>query len=133
MLRFRRAPRSEFFVGLTPAWFAVTALFVAAILTSYVLNRFGGLDIVTCPMTWAFGISCPLCGGTRASAALALRDFAAAWHFNPLATIAVPAAILYLAVRLGLGIAVETTLPPWAVATGILALLAANWILLAAA
>src|SRR3954452_14810468 len=48
-----------------------------------------------CNFRALFGIPCLTCGSTRALLALAHRDFALAWHFNPLATITMCVIALY--------------------------------------
>lgn len=43
-----------------------------------------------CPSLALLGLACPACGGLRATHDLLTGDVAAAWHANPLWTLAVP-------------------------------------------
>ncbi len=112
---------------MTPAWIVATALFVGAILFVFWTNRTRGTDYTVCPLQLAFGLPCPLCGGTTATFRLVLGDFAGAWRSNPLVATAIPLVLAWTVLWLGFGIKVETTLPSPAVATSILLLLALNW------
>jgi hypothetical protein len=60
-----------------------------------------------CPFALLTGHACPLCGGTRAAAALAHGDVAGAWSLHPLIFVIVPLALIAWAKWLGRG-------RPWA-------------------
>jgi hypothetical protein len=53
------------------------------------------LDVPMCPMATFLHVPCPGCGMTRATLAALHGDFAASFHFHPLAVILVPLLALY--------------------------------------
>lgn len=73
---------------LAPAATAVGT--AAAVGVVAVAGRFGVPLFPPCPLHALTGLWCPLCGGTRAVAALANGDVAAALGFNALVVLAVP-------------------------------------------
>jgi hypothetical protein len=52
-----------------------------------------------CPVYSIFHVPCPSCGTTRALSALSRGDFLAAFRFNPLAMMAIPAGFFLLFFR----------------------------------
>lgn len=55
-------------------------------------------DLPLCPTRALFGVPCPGCGLTRASAALLRLDLVSVWRFHPLAPVLVPL-VLFLLLR----------------------------------
>jgi hypothetical protein len=53
-----------------------------------------GAGPTICPFALVTGLACPLCGGTRAAAALLHGDLAAAWAFHPLVFVVVPVMVV---------------------------------------
>lgn len=80
----------------------VTAVLVAAV----TIMLFGGWYYYSvdpsqgagmkCTFKLLTGYDCPGCGSQRALHAMLHGDVAAAWHFNPMVFVAVPAAVYYL-------------------------------------
>ncbi len=54
-----------------------------------------GLPLPQCTFRALFGIPCVTCGATHAALAFFRGNFAAAWRFNPLATLSLIAIVLY--------------------------------------
>ncbi|MFI9051715.1 DUF2752 domain-containing protein [Streptomyces sp. NPDC053427] len=64
-----------------------------------------GHVLLPCPLKWATGVLCPLCGGTRMAYDLMHGDVVAAFHDNiVLLTLGVPVAVCVLASWLGAGL-----------------------------
>jgi hypothetical protein len=72
-------------------WLMVTVFAAAAGLSWLWLH----LPVPQCNFRALFGIPCFTCGSTRAVLALAHGDFSGAWHFNPLATVALCAITVF--------------------------------------
>src|SRR3954468_15146000 len=91
-----------------------------------------GLPWPECNFRALFGIPCLTCGSTRALLALAQGNFALAWHFNPLATIAMCAIALYdvyaLAVLLMQSVRLRVNLPRNVCIPILLAAAFLNWV-----
>ena len=84
--------RHPMFLGLHAAAIIGAILFPLYVkVANYVSSIFGGC------LMHRFFIYCPLCGGTRAVAALIRFDFAAAWNYNAFV-------VLLVAVALGLDV-----------------------------
>ncbi len=47
----------------------------------------------TCPFAIVTGVACPLCGGTRAAAALVEGDLSLAWEMHPIIFVVLPAMV----------------------------------------
>lgn len=60
----------------------------------------GALPAITCALKRFTGIPCPACGGTRCLAACGRLDFAAAFSWNPLVSIAAVALLGWSALAL---------------------------------
>lgn len=58
---------------------------------------------IPCPLRYLTGISCPLCGMTRAHLAALQLDFPTAFHYHPLFFLAVPCTLYISHRRLWLG------------------------------
>ncbi|MEU9111176.1 DUF2752 domain-containing protein [Streptomyces sp. NPDC048483] len=64
-----------------------------------------GQVLLPCPLKWATGVLCPLCGGTRMAYDLLHGDVVAAFHDNiVLFTLGIPAAVYIVARWLGAGL-----------------------------
>lgn len=48
----------------------------------------------TCPFAIITGVACPLCGGTRAAAALVQGNLTAAWEMHPIIFVVAPLGVL---------------------------------------
>lgn len=84
--------RHPMFLGLHAAAIIGAILFPLYVkVANYVSSIFGGC------LMHRFFIYCPLCGGTRAVAALIRLDFEAAWNYNAFA-------VVLIAVALGLDV-----------------------------
>ncbi|MBO2456651.1 DUF2752 domain-containing protein [Actinomadura violacea] len=77
---------------------------VAGLVAGALMAVFGLPPIALHSPLRLIGMVCPLCGGTRAVQALMRGDVVTAWHYNPLAFVVVPGALLVLA-RWGVGLA----------------------------
>ncbi len=80
------------------------------------------------------GFPCPTCGGTRAALAFARLDVPAAFHANPLVTLALfllvgGGAVAGARALAGRGVREPARFPVW-VRAGLVVLLAANWFFL---
>lgn len=109
------------------AWLSGAGLAAAAALGAFGLPPVG----LHSPLR-EFGMVCPLCGGTRAMAALMHGDLAGAWHYNPIAFVVVLGALGFVA-RLVLGLITGRWLriavtQPVAVYGGGAVLLAGLWV-----
>jgi hypothetical protein len=133
-LVWRRIPPTEFNHELV--WLAVS---VAAVVGGAIWLRLGFLTL-RCPFLAVTGYPCLTCGATRCAIAFLHGNFSLAWHWNPLALVAlcgVAAFDLYAAIvlitrrpRLRL---VDWTRPEKnAVRIAFVALIAVNWIYLLA-
>ncbi len=127
MLRLRKVKRTEFFAAWSVAWWVASALFVGAILLGYWFHRTQGVNLAVCPMRLAFGLRCPMCGGTHATVHLLRGEISSALSTNPLATLFVAGMAIWTLLYLGFGQRVETTLPAKAVSALILLSLVINW------
>lgn len=79
---------------LANRWITVLALYLIAAVSM----RFAGIaDIFpSCIVSKIIGRSCPGCGLTRAGISMLKLDFKAAWNFNPMIFLFVPAALYFL-------------------------------------
>ena len=127
MVRIDRISRRDFFSPMSPGWVLCTLLFAVGALFLYWLDATRGISIVTCPTKLALGFPCPLCGGTTASVHLGQGRFRSAWQANPLVTVALPMAVIWVLLWIGFGLRIGTTLSPALVVAVILVALAANW------
>ena len=89
-------------------------------------------DLPLCGFQYVTGLPCPLCGGTRACAALAEGNFIAAWQLNPGLMVLLALAAAH-SVQLGFEAWTGRRVQRWRIGTnawrvGILVLLA-GWIL----
>jgi hypothetical protein len=66
-------------------------LIVPPALVAFLLWRPATTGPTICPFALVTGHACPLCGGTRAAAAVVRGDWAAAWDLHPLVFLALPA------------------------------------------
>ena len=78
----------------------ITFLFVAGLLVAARFYDRWPFQPAPCGMRTLTGFPCVSCGGTRAMRALAIGDFPAALSFNPLAVLAVLAALLWFGITL---------------------------------
>ncbi len=125
-LELRRVSRSAFFDGVTVAW-AVGVLFYAlAVAAAFILTR-EGYGITLCPFRLAFGLPCPLCGGTRTGFAMVSGRWADALEINPLVTLGTVTFVSWAALWLLFGLRASLRLSPSQTVSLILLLLALNW------
>ena len=121
-------------VGRWPNWPRQSVVVVVAWLALLAINHEVGLythhPLPLCPLKAFTDIPCPACGTTRAVHAALTGHPAAAWGFNPLAMIILPAAAALLGMRLAFGLVLHLqTSRPERVALWSAAALAAaaNW------
>lgn len=91
-----------------------------------------GLPWPECTFRALLGIPCLTCGSTRAMLSLARFNFPVAWHFNPLATIAMCGIAAYdfyaLVVLIGQTPRLRVTLPRKLILPVLVAAALLNWI-----
>ncbi len=78
----------------------VGAVVVAATALLVVRTPYAPLSYGICPSVLFLGVSCPGCGGLRATHDLATGDLAGAWSANPLWTLTAPVLVVAWAVWL---------------------------------
>ena len=89
-----------------------------------------------CNFRALFGIPCVTCGSTRSALALLHGDFAGAWNWNPLATLAMLAVLLFDVYALGVLVGraprlrIDAGRAKWPLVAIIAAAGAANWLYL---
>ena len=89
-----------------------------------------------CNFRALFGIPCVTCGSTRSAVALLHGDVVGAWNWNPLATIAMLAILLFdvsaLGVRVGRAprLRIDVGRAKWPLVATVVAAGAANWLYL---
>nr|WP_255550807.1 DUF2752 domain-containing protein [Granulicella sp. dw_53] len=81
------------FASAAAPWFAIPT--VAALLLRFPPDRYPFYP--RCPVYTLFHLQCPGCGATRALAALLHGHLREAFHLNPLTTLLIPIALLYIA------------------------------------
>lgn len=103
-------------------------LYVASIGSLAWLNQKTPLDLTPCPFKQVTGLPCFLCGGTRASFALAQGDVVSSFLFNPLVCVAllVTACLFLLKVVAGFRIKIVPIHRNW-LWLGAILLVAVNW------
>jgi hypothetical protein len=79
----------------------VAGLWLAAAVTVVVTNAVTGRHDTLCLLRTLTGLPCPTCGGTRATLALAGGEWAAAFRYNPLVTVAWLCLAAWLVLRFG--------------------------------
>ena len=127
MIRFDRIERSKFFDGWTPGLILGVLLYAGGVAFLFLAGRHASTNLAPCLLYQTTGVSCPLCGGTTASYLLATGHFLEAFLTNPLVTVVLPLALLWLILWTGFGVRLRPTLsPPW-ITIGTIALVAANW------
>lgn len=80
-------------VETPPRWTPVLKrwpLLVPAGLVSFLGWRPATQGPTTCPFAIVTGVACPLCGGTRAAAALVQGDLSLAWEMHPIIFLVAP-------------------------------------------
>lgn len=99
--------------GVVP--FVVAAVAAAGATVLALRSPYAPLSYGFCPSVLFLGVSCPGCGGLRATHDLATGDLAGAWQANPLWTVTAPLLVVLWGVwtvrRLRGGPPV--TAPPW--------------------
>jgi hypothetical protein len=78
------------------AW-SVTILLGSGVLYSFPPQQYHFYPL--CPIYATTHFLCPGCGGTRALYQMLHLNFAAAWHFNALVTLAAPVFLVWFAYR----------------------------------
>jgi hypothetical protein len=127
MLRLEKVPRASFFEGWTRGFFLGLLVYVATVLTAYFIGTHTNLDMTLCALNRFLGIPCPLCGGTAASLSLASGRLSDAFFSNPLVSLALPIAGLWILTWVGLGYRAAISIPkPILLPLGLL-LIVANW------
>ena len=127
MLRLEKVPRASFFEGWTRGFFLGLLVYVATVLTAYFIGTRTSLDMTLCAMNRFLGVPCPLCGGTSASLALAGGRPSEAFFANPLVSVMLPVAGLWIITWVGLGYRAALAIPkPILLPLGLL-LVVANW------
>ena len=131
-LVWRKLAPGEFNYELV--WLAVS---VAAAVSGAIWLRLG-LPMPHCPFLAITGYPCLTCGATRCSIALLNANLATAWHWNPLAFVALCGLALYdlYAAIVLLGGLPRARLVDWtameknAARIGVVALIVVNWVYL---
>jgi hypothetical protein len=62
-----------------------------------ILAILAALDAPLCPSRFLFGLPCPGCGLTRATASMLVFDWGGVWRFHPLAPVLAPVVLWFLA------------------------------------
>ncbi len=91
-----RAPESRPRAGLRGALvpLAVAGVAASAAVLLAVRSPYQPLSYGICPSVLLLGVSCPGCGGLRATHDLVTGDLAGAWQANPLWVLVVPLLVL---------------------------------------